>query len=266
MMKIQALASGSNGNSIYLEENGTRILIDAGISCKRIRLQLNEIGTDVTELDAIFLTHEHSDHVSGITALLNASHAPVFATEGTASNVRMTDGTKLSDHSLYHRVVPYDRVKLGRFSILPVPTYHDAHDPVFYRVDSCDRSFAVLTDTGIVDGRMRSELSGIDGILLESNHDKRMLELGSYPYALKRRILSDFGHLSNESAMDVLKAVISPKMKVILLGHLSEENNYPDLVELMLRQCLKEIPDEKKDPDLQTEIAVRTHPSSLIGF
>ena len=266
MMKVQAIASGSNGNAVFIAEEETKILVDAGIPLKRIRAALNELGLEPSDLDAVFLTHEHSDHTSGLTPLLNASSCPVYSTEGTAENVKLTNGTLLSAHERFRPVKPYSRVSVGRFSILPVPTYHDAKDPVFYRIDSPDRSFAVMTDTGRVDDVMAEHLLGLSGVLLESNHDVRMLETGSYPYRLKRRILSDFGHLSNEYAIGVLDRILSPELKVVLLGHLSEENNYPELVDLGIRQYLDALPGERKSPDLVVETAVRTHASSLIEF
>lgn len=266
MMRVQAIASGSNGNSIYVEEEGTRILIDAGIPLKRIRAALQELGTDTDALDGVFLTHEHSDHVAGIVPLMNASSCPVYATEGTAMNVRNAKGVLLSESERFVPVRPYEPVKVGRFSVLPVPTYHDAKDPVFFRIDSPDRSFAVMTDTGRVDDVMVEQLSGLNGVLVESNHDVHMLEAGSYPYRLKRRILSDFGHLSNDSAIDLIGRILQPSLQVILLGHLSEENNYPDLVDLGIRQYLESLPGERKNPDLRFETAVRTHSSSVIEF
>ena len=266
MMRVQAIASGSNGNSIFVAEEDTKILVDVGIPLKRIKAALNELQIEPSELDAIFLTHEHSDHVGGITPVLNATSCLVYATEGTAENVKLSNGTLLSEHERFRPVRPYDLVSVGIFNVLPVPTYHDAKDPVFYRIDSNDRSFAVMTDTGRVDDVMTEHLFGLNGILLESNHDVRMLESGSYPYRLKRRILSDFGHLNNEYAIGVLDRIISPDLKAVLLGHLSEENNYPELVDLGIRQYLSSLPEERKSPDLVVETAVRTHSSSVIEF
>ncbi|MBO4410740.1 MAG: MBL fold metallo-hydrolase [Lachnospiraceae bacterium] len=262
-MRIQAIASGSNGNCIYIEEENTRILVDAGISCRRIGEALALLGTSPASLSGILITHEHADHVMGLAAFVRRLHIPVYTCSETASAIRFSDQSRLAELNEFREIRPGEPFRVGSLRILPIPTHHDAAAPVSFRVEGPDRTFAVLTDTGCIDEDMIAALQGLNGILLESNHDIRMLEAGSYPFVLKRRILGDFGHLSNESAIRILDRLMNPGMKLILLGHISEENNYPELVELTLRQFLEQVPTERKDPDLIHEVAVRTHSSAV---
>ena len=255
-MRAWAIASGSNGNCFYLEDGDTRILIDAGITCKRITDALSEIGVDVKTLSAVLVTHEHSDHTFGLSVLLKKSGAPVYATEGTAVAIRIDKKRKknLATHPAFHPVTPFQPFQIGTLRITPVPVKHDTAAPVFYRLEGRDRIFALMTDTGFVTDEMKPYRRDLDGSWLEAKHDVRMLEAGRYPYPLKRRILGDFGHLSNENAGRLLDRILGPDLRCVLLGHISEENNYPEIALMSVKNeiDLSQSPNRSRDYDIRT--------------
>ena len=263
MMKMQALASGSNGNAIYIGDGDCHILVDAGISCKRIRDGLKLLGVDPGDLSAVLITHEHSDHIQGLKVLSKKYHVPVCGTRKTLEYIAMNDHDHEIDMSLYHPVEAGKTFEAGNFRILPVSTFHDAADPVCYRIENSRQAFAVVTDTGMVSEEMILRMQELDGILLEANHDIRMLEAGSYPFPLKRRILGDYGHLSNERAGLFLTQILSKRLKFCLLGHLSEENNYPELALMAVKNeiDLSDIP--FRSEDLRIDVATRYESSAV---
>lgn len=262
-MRLKALASGSNGNSIFIDDGDTPVLIDAGISCKRICDGLKELDVDPRELKGILITHEHSDHIQGLRIFEKKYHIPIFATNGTLEEIRLKDTAHEIEEELYHPVVPGEILKLHSLRIRPIRTFHDAKDPVAFRVESRDKALAVMTDTGTYSEEMVSALQGLDGILLEANHDIRMLEAGSYPYVLKRRILGDYGHLSNERSGSLLTRLLNDHMDFCLLGHLSEENNYPELALLSVKNEVDLSDTAFKSGDFKIDVATRTAPSLL---
>jgi len=248
-MQIKAIASGSNGNCILIRSENTAVLIDAGISCKRIKEESLKAGQDPAKLSAIFITHEHSDHISGLPVFLKHYPVPLYAGAGTIAELRkkMPD----TDPCLFHEVRPGESFHVGDLSILPIRTFHDAADPLAFRVDSPEGAAAVMTDTGSYTQNMIEALAGLNVLLLESNHDIRMVEAGSYPYPLKRRILGDYGHLSNERAGEILVRLLNPSLHLVLLGHISEENNYPDIALMTVNNALREMPADAVPDDLK---------------
>ena len=228
-MRLCSIASGSSGNSIYVGTDQTHMLIDAGISAKRIEKGLYEVGLKPSELSGICITHEHSDHIRGLGVLARKYSIPVYATEGTLREIRKMKSLGEYPAELLNPVLPDAGFSMGDLDILPFHIDHDAADPVAYRVRSGNRSIAVATDLGHYNQYTIDHLLDLDAVLLESNHDLRMLETGPYPYYLKRRIMGDFGHLSNENAGRLLNCILNDHMKHILLGHLSKENNMPEL-------------------------------------
>lgn len=228
-MRLVSIASGSSGNCIYIGSDNTHILVDAGISCKRIEQGLQEIGIKGSELDGIMITHEHSDHVRGLGVLARKFGIPVYATEETLDEIGGMKSLGEYPKELFHPVAPDVDFAVGDLELLPFSIDHDAANPVAYRVKNGRRQVAVATDMGHYDEYIINHLQGLDAILLESNHDVNMLQTGPYPYYLKRRILGDHGHLSNENAGRLLNHVLHDHMKQILLGHLSKENNYEAL-------------------------------------
>ena len=228
-MKLCSIASGSSGNCIFLGTEHTSVLIDAGISGKRIEAGLRSIDRSLSEIDALFITHEHSDHIKGLGILARRYGIPIYLTEGTERAVSLMTSVGKIPEGLTNIIRADEEFSVGDFTVKPFHISHDAAEPVGYRLESGGRSAAVATDLGIYDDYTVERLRALDALLLESNHDVRMLEAGRYPYYLKRRILGEKGHLSNISAGQLLGQLLHDDMKAVFLGHLSQENNYEAL-------------------------------------
>lgn len=228
-MRLVSIASGSSGNCIYAGTEETHILIDAGISNKRIEQGLNEIGVKGSELNGVVITHEHSDHVKGLGVLARKHGVPIYGTKETLEEIQEMKYLGEYPRELFHPVLPDVGFLIGDIEVKPFSIDHDAANPVGYRIQAERKSVAVATDMGHFDQYIIEHLQGLDALLLEANHDVRMLETGPYPYYLKRRILGDHGHLSNDNAGRLLNHVLHDGLKHILLGHLSKENNYEEL-------------------------------------
>lgn len=228
-MKFCSIASGSSGNCIYAGSSSASVLVDAGISGKRIEAGLNEIGQTTKDLSGILVTHEHSDHIKGLGVLARRYEIPIYATKGTAGALRrMTQVGKIPEELLVE--IEADReFTVGDLLVRPFAISHDAAEPVGFRISHNGKSCAVATDMGCYDDYIKENLKKLDVLLLESNHDLRMLQAGRYPYYLKKRIMGDQGHLSNESCGQLLCGLLHDQMKAVFLGHLSQENNYEAL-------------------------------------
>lgn len=228
-MRFVSIASGSSGNCIYVGSDHTHLLVDAGISNKRIEQGLNELGVKGSELTAIVVTHEHSDHTKGLGVLARKYGVPIYGTKETLEEISGMKYLGEYPKELLCPVLPDVDFQVGDLTVKPFSIDHDAANPVAYRIQNGGKSVAVATDMGHYSQYTIDHLQGLDAILLESNHDVRMLETGPYPYYLKRRILGDYGHLSNENAGRLLNCILHDNMKKVLLGHLSKENNYEEL-------------------------------------
>ncbi|MCR5387613.1 MAG: MBL fold metallo-hydrolase [Lachnospiraceae bacterium] len=228
-MEFCSIASGSSGNCIMTGSDDTHILIDAGISCKRITEGLDSLSLSPSDIDGIFITHEHTDHTQGIGVLLRKYHIPLYATEKTLDAISASSCLGKVDDSLFNVVSPDHPVQINDLTVNPIHISHDAADPVMYVVQNGEKRAAVVTDLGTYDNYTIDRLKNLDILLLESNHDIKMLQNGRYPYPLKKRILSDHGHLSNVSCGRLLCEVLHENITAVLLGHLSQENNYERL-------------------------------------
>lgn len=228
-MRLYSIASGSSGNCIYIGEGDTHFLVDAGISFKRIETALNSENLTARDLNGIFITHEHSDHISGLGVISRKHHIPIYATRETIIQIKKSTSLGVIDDELYHEIEPDSPIALGGITVHPFSISHDAANPVAYRFKGSVKTVAVATDMGYYDEYIINNLSCLNAVLLEANHDVRMLQTGSYPYPLKQRILSDRGHLSNEASGRLLGQILNDNMSHILLGHLSKENNYEAL-------------------------------------
>lgn len=228
-MKLCSIASGSSGNCIYIGSDEHSILVDAGISAKRIEQGLNSFDMTAKDLDGIFVTHEHSDHIKGIGVMARRYHVPIYGTPGTISEIKQMSNLGKIEEDLFHTVAADTVLEMGDLSIEPFTISHDAAEPVGYKIENGDKKAAVATDMGVYNQYIVDKLQNLDALLLEANHDINMLQVGSYPYYLKRRILGERGHLSNESAGRLLCELLHDNMKAIFLGHLSHENNYEKL-------------------------------------
>ena len=221
-MQVSVLASGSKGNSTYIEMDGTRLLVDAGVSTRRIRQELAVLDVDIRTLDGIFITHEHRDHIKGLTTLSKQYHVPIFTRQQTFSSMYCVDTIP---PECFQEIK--DTVRLGRLSVEAFNIPHDAADPVGYRIRG-SRCCTVATDLGFVTSSVQAAIEGADVLVLEANHDPELLQRGSYPWSLKQRILGNRGHLSNSDAAWAL-ARMKQRPKQVLLAHLSEENNRPEV-------------------------------------
>ncbi|MCR5835474.1 MAG: MBL fold metallo-hydrolase [Lachnospiraceae bacterium] len=228
-MKITSIASGSSGNSICVTNEKEGFLIDAGISKKRIEEGLKVADIAPENLKGILITHEHSDHIKGLGVFLRKYKTPVYATGKTIKYILSSSSVGKVDTDLFFEIGPDKEFKLGEFGIRPFRVSHDAVDPVAYRFSENDKAAAVVTDLGYYDDYIVDNLKGLDAVLLESNHDVNMLQTGPYPYHLKQRIWGNKGHLSNETAGRLLDTIAGERLKNVILGHLSNENNYPEL-------------------------------------
>lgn len=262
-MKLCSIASGSSGNCIYIGNNNTNLLIDAGISGKRIEKGLESIDVDPSTLDGILITHEHSDHVSGIGVMARRYGIPLYATAETINAILRIKSIGKIPEQLFQYVEPDTSFEINDMLVNPFSISHDACNPVCYTFKSDGHKIGIATDLGKYDDYIISNLLGSDVLLLEANHDINMLEVGSYPYHLKRRILGDRGHLSNDNSGRLLCQLFNEKLKCIFLGHLSKENNYPELayetVKLELEQYSQNVMKQTK-----LIVAKRDEPSDFI--
>ena len=264
-MRFASFASGSSGNCSVLSCGQTHLMIDAGISNKKIETRLAEAGLVPSDITGICVTHEHIDHIAGLRVFLKKHPTELYATEGTLKGIEERFPGEV-DTSLFRVIEPDHEFAVGDLSVTPFAVEHDAADPCSFRVTDGASSFGLATDLGNYSSYTVRNLSGLDFLVLEANHDVRMLELGPYPYPLKRRIMSDLGHLSNEAAGDLLAEVLNEKMNTLLLCHLSKENNYPDLARAAVRVEAGEQTDPERLAGLDIVSAPRDEMSSFFYF
>lgn len=228
-MKIMSIASGSSGNCTYIGSGDTHIIVDAGVSRKKIVEGLKSTGVSPDMLSAIFVTHEHVDHIGGVRVMEKNFAIPLYGTDKTLKAVEKKCPGNEIRHELVNPVKPDDTVKIGGISITAYSMSHDAEDPVCYVFEAEGKKMGLATDLGCYSDYTLDHLRGCDCLFLESNHDTAMLETGPYPYELKNRIASEKGHLSNDAAGELLSKLISDRLKAVELIHLSKENNTPDV-------------------------------------
>ena len=216
-MDFCSIASGSSGNCIFVGTERTSVLIDAGISGKRVKEGLYAIDRRPEDLDAILVTHEHSDHIRGLGVLARKYGIPIYSTPGTINAMLEQQLLGKVEEGLFHTVTPDCHFELGDLEVQPFRVSHDAAEPVAYRMCRGEKSVAVATDLGYYDDYIIEHLKGLDAVLLESNHDVNMLQVGSYPYYLKQRILGRRGHLSNDNAGRLLGEILNDHMKAVVI-------------------------------------------------
>ncbi|HIT73003.1 MAG TPA: MBL fold metallo-hydrolase [Candidatus Fimicola cottocaccae] len=232
------IASGSSGNCIYAGTESTNILFDAGLSGKRIKEGLDILNVDGTNIDALFITHEHSDHIKGAGIISRRFDIPIYATERTWEAMENTIGNIGRRNKKF--IYSGEPCVINDMCIMPFDIPHDAAEPVGYSIFAKDFKMTIATDLGHVTDTVKENIQGSDVLLLESNHDVDMLKCGSYPWALKQRILGDKGHISNETAGKLISEIMDGKLKHIYLGHLSDENNEPHLAYETVKSILNE--------------------------
>ncbi|KGL38803.1 MBL fold metallo-hydrolase [Listeria newyorkensis] len=235
-LRFSILASGSSGNATLIETADQTILVDCGLSGKKIEHLFSEVGRSMTDVDAILVTHEHVDHIKGLGVLARRYEVPVYANAKTWAAMETSIGEINSAQKFQ-----FDMETVKSFGSLQVESFgvsHDAAEPMFYIFHSGKKKFVMITDTGYVSDRMKGHIANADAYLFESNHDVEMLRMGRYPWNVKRRILGDEGHVSNEDAGIAMSEVIGDATKRIYLGHLSKDNNMKDLARMAVSQTL----------------------------
>lgn len=225
-MEVLALQSGSNGNCVYVEAHGVRLLFDAGISGIQAQQRLARKGYDIAAVDAVLISHDHSDHTRCLGVYQRKFRLPVYTTEATLAAARWL---KLGRLDPIHHFQAGDVLEFGPVRVETVPTPHDGADGVAFVVDDGRRRVGILTDLGHVFAGLSEAIPTLDAVLLESNYDPQMLAQGSYPPHLKQRIRGPGGHLSNQEAADLLARRANGRLQWACLAHLSEENNRPDV-------------------------------------
>ncbi|MBQ9118917.1 MAG: MBL fold metallo-hydrolase [Lachnospiraceae bacterium] len=225
-MRLCSIASGSSGNCIYIGTESTHVLVDAGISAKRMEEGLRSIGVEPDELQGILITHEHSDHVQGLRVFTKKHFLRVYATEHTLDQVPME--AVVREERMEQ--IEYDKeIQIGNLAVRPFEISHDAACPVSYSFVCDGHKIGMATDLGTYSETTVECLKDSEILYLEANHDVNMLLVGSYPYSLKQRVLGERGHLSNDLAAELIVKLLHRGMKYVILGHLSKENNYPEL-------------------------------------
>ena len=227
-MKYAALASGSNGNCYYVGHGDDAILIDVGVSAKQVEQRMRNLGVLPGSIKAVFITHEHTDHIRGLAVFCKRNQVPVYLTEGTYKGAAIQ-----LPSSLLRIIKPNESVSIGCLRVTGVPKYHDACEPCSFTISDGVHNLGLLTDIGRVCEQVERVIRQSDVLLLEANYDEALLENGGYPFFLKQRIRGGSGHLSNQLALDAVLRFKSSKLRHLILGHLSGKNNTVALVEAM---------------------------------
>lgn len=236
-MRFSVLASGSTGNAFYVETERERLLVDAGLSGKQLEQLFADIDRHIEDITGVLVTHEHSDHIKGLGVIARKYCLPIYANEKTWRAMESLIGDIPSEQKF---IFPTGSVRtFGDLDVESFGVSHDAAEPMFYVFHYEGKKLALITDTGYVSERMKGVIRHADVFVFESNHDVEMLRMGKYPWNIKRRILSDVGHVSNEDAGLALADVIGDKTKRIYLAHLSQDNNMKELARMTVAQTLE---------------------------
>ena len=257
MFKFCNLYSGSSGNCSFIESDNCKLLVDCGVSCKKVEEGLSSIGTSVSNLDGILITHEHLDHVKALQVLCKKYDVPIYANEKTFNNIKQVipEGSK----RFFRTNESFD---LKDLKVFPFDIPHDAADPCGFSIFHDDKKISVATDVGHIENNLFNNLVGSNFILLESNYEPEMLKCSMYPYNLKRRILGPNGHLSNEDAANAISTLIKNGSSNISLGHLSQHNNFPELAYKTVVESL--IKNKADMENLHLTVANREKPDNFI--
>ncbi len=237
MFKFCSLYSGSTGNSSLVQTENTKILIDAGESAKKLTEALNSINIEPTQINAILITHEHSDHIKGLGTFSKKYNIPVYANVDTW-NAMNTQREKINSNNI--KYFNYEKFNIGDLTILPFSIPHDAANPSGFSIYYKDKKISIATDIGHMTTEVVKNLTNSSFILLEANYDSNILKCSSYPYVLKKRISGPNGHLSNDEAGKTISNLIEHGLNTVMLGHLSKENNFPELAyKTVVEQLMK---------------------------
>ncbi len=260
MLKFCSLYSGSSGNCLFVSSNNTKILIDCGTSCKKICDGLASINSSIDEIDAILVTHEHSDHVQSLGMVSKKFNIPVYANKETW-DAMPKQKEKISEENILFFENDKD-FHIDDLTIHPFSTPHDAANPCGFNIHNGKRKISIATDLGHMDDKIFNNLQGSSFILLESNYDPEILKVSKYPFHLKQRIAGPHGHLSNATAGKTISALMKKDLKEVMLGHLSKENNFP---ELAYQTVAEELMQAGADiSNIKLSVANRNEPGKMI--
>ena len=263
-MKLMTIASGSSGNSTYIGTDKTSILLDVGISLRGIDKGLKNADLSVRDMDAIFITHEHIDHIKSLGVISRKHNIPIYATYGTIDGILTTRSMGDFDYNLLKPIKNNGSMIIGDITVNACPISHDANDPVCYNFLSNSKKVSVATDMGVYNNMIIDFLSESDAAVIETNHDIRMLEAGPYPYSVKKRIMGERGHLCNEDGAKLIRDILSDHIKYIALGHLSDKNNYAELAFETVKNELEDNPFSNDVRDFGLCVAPRYETGELI--
>lgn len=256
-MFISSLNSGSNGNCYYVGNDAEAVLIDAGISCREVEKRLQRQGLDIARVKAVFISHEHTDHIRGLSVLARRYSLPVYATAATWKALNISLG-----EACLQVLSPHQEVAIGGLLIKAFPKHHDAADPLSFLVSGAGVSTGILTDIGRACPEVIEHFRRCHAVFLEANYDERMLEEGHYPYYLKQRIRSGSGHLSNREALELFMSHRAPFLSHLILSHLSKENNSPQLVQRLFEEQAGPVKVIVASREYETEVYTVTGASS----
>jgi phosphoribosyl 1,2-cyclic phosphodiesterase len=235
-LHFSVLASGSTGNAVYIEDGQHSFLVDAGLSGKQMEALFQKIDRDISKLSGVFVTHEHSDHIKGIGVIARKHKLPIYANEKTWKAMDGLIGEIPTEQKFIFNMESVQH--FGSTDVESFGVSHDAVEPMFYVFHHSGKKLVLITDTGYVSDRMKGIISNADAYVFESNHDVQMLRMGKYPWSVKRRILSDVGHVCNEDAAIAMSDVAGDKTKKFYLAHLSLDNNMKELARMSVTQTL----------------------------
>ena len=262
MFNFYSLYSGSSGNCLFVQSSTTKILIDSGVSCKKIESTLNELKIKPESINAILITHEHQDHIKGLSTISKKFNIPVFATKETFEN--MPNQTLKIDEKNINTFNINDKFTIGDLKILPFSIPHDAAKPCGFNITNKNKTISIATDIGHMNNNILKNLEQSNFVLLESNYDTNVLKCCKYPFILKTRIASSTGHLSNDMAAKTISYLSKNGLKNAMLGHLSKESNLPELAyQTTLNELFLQNFDEN---NFNLNIASRDNPSKCINI
>lgn len=260
MFKFCSLYSGSSGNSLFIETENTKLLVDSGVSSKKIENALSSLNVEPNSIDAILVTHEHSDHVQGLGTFSKKFDIPIFANQETIDNMP-NQIDKIADKNIKKFKIT-DKFCIGDLEINPFSIPHDAANPCGFNIQKDNKKISIATDIGHMTNSILEYLEDSDFIMLESNYDPNVLKCSTYPFSLKTRIAGPTGHLSNEMAGKTISYLMQGKLKTAMLGHLSKESNFP---ELAYKTVIEEIINNNhSEKNISLSVADRSNPSNLI--
>jgi len=257
-LRVCVLASGSKGNSTLVATEKTRLLLDAGLSRRETFTRLASVEQSADDFDAILISHEHSDHVNGLRVLAGELKVPIYATEATREAISW--GPKAGP---FETIVPGQKFTVGDIEITPFSIPHDAVDPVAFTLESQGLKVGVVTDLGYVHEVVKQRVKGCHCLVVESNHDLDMLKVGPYPWHIKQRVMSRHGHLSNLATAGFLTDDFDGAAQVLILAHLSETNNHPEIARLTAEQALAQRP---KGEPATLHLASQSVPTQVFCF